>query len=289
MSAREPGTRELAHRIDPHTHSTASDGTTSPDAVVREAARLGLGAIALTDHDTTTGWAEALAAGQRYGVQVFGGIEVSAQVSRPDSWPVSVHLLAHRLAPDSPALQALLEATVTGRHRRMDRMAAMVADDLGWTSQQVWDHVPPGATPGRPHIADALVAAGVVPDRDAAFAGPLGRGGRYNLPHPVPEAGDVLRAVTEAGGVVALAHPLAARRGRKVTREEVEAMVQVGLAGIEVDHRDHDPQERDLAQQWAAALDLVPLGSSDFHGAGKPNLLAENTTDLQVWQEFLGR
>lgn len=280
---------DLRHRIDPHTHSAASDGTQAPAELVHTAAELGLGAVALTDHDTTSGWAEALAAGEALGVEVLGGIEVSAQVPRAGERPVSVHLLAHRLEPGNPALVELLQATVRGRHERMDRMAAMVAEDLGWTPQEVWAHVPAGATPGRPHIADALVAAGTVADRDEAFAGPLGRGGRYNLPHPVPAAADVLRAVREAGGVVALAHPLAALRGRSVTREEVEQMVDLGLQGIEVDHRDHDAAERELAAHWARALGLVPLGSSDYHGAGKPNRMAENTTPREVFAEFLAR
>lgn len=278
----------LRGQVDPHTHSTASDGTQPPAEVVRRAAELGLGAVALTDHDTTAGWAEALAAGQRYGIRVHPGIEVSAQVPRPDR-PVPVHLLVHRLPADSPAVTALLRATVEGRHRRMERMAQLVAEDTGWTPEQVWAHVPPGATPGRPHIADALVAAGVVRDRDEAFAGPLRRGGRYHLHHPVPDAADVLRAVEASGGVVALAHPLTGTRGRNVTREEVEELVELGLAGLEVRHREHDAEERRRAAGWAESLGLVPLGSSDYHGTGKPNLLAENTTPLEVWEEFLRR
>lgn len=278
----------LRGQVDPHTHSTASDGTQPPAEVVRRAAELGLGAVALTDHDTTAGWAEALAAGQRYGIRVHPGIEVSAQVPRPDR-PVPVHLLVHRLPADSPAVTALLRATVEGRHRRMERMAQLVAEDTGWTTEQVWAHVPPGATPGRPHIADALVAAGVVRDRDEAFAGPLRRGGRYHLHHPVPDAADVLRAAEASGGVVALAHPLTGTRGRNVTREEVEELVELGLAGLEVRHREHDAEERRRAAGWAESLGLVPLGSSDYHGTGKPNLLAENTTPLEVWEEFLRR
>ncbi|WP_462417144.1 PHP domain-containing protein [Kytococcus sp. Marseille-QA3725] len=278
----------LRGQIDPHTHSTASDGTEPPGVVVRRAAELGLEAVALTDHDTTAGWQEALAAGERHGIRTHVGIEVSAEVPRPDR-AVPVHLLAHGVAADSPEVTALLRATVEGRRVRMDRMAALVAEDTGWTPEQVWEHVPPGATPGRPHIADALVAAGVVPDRDAAFAGPLRRGGRYHLHHPVPEAADVVRAVRRSGGVVALAHPLTGVRGRNVTREEVEELADLGLAGIELRHREHDAAERDRSARWAAELDLVPLGSSDYHGSGKPNLLGENTTPLELWEELLRR
>lgn len=284
----------MSGRWDPHVHSTASDGTDAPAELVRQAAAAGLDGIVLTDHDTTAGWAEARAAGQRHGIAVRCGIEVSACVPRAGERPVSVHLLAYELDGDPGAgpgatVQELLEATVGGRARRMDRMAELVAADHGVGVEEVWAHVPPGATPGRPHVADALVALGAVADRDEAFATVLGPGGRYNLPHPVPTVDEVIPAVRTAGGVVVLAHPLAGRRGRVVVREEVEQMVELGLAGLEVHHRDHDAGERVLAARWADAYELVPTGASDFHGDGKPNRLAENTTGADELEELWRR
>ena len=152
--------------IDLHTHSTASDGTEAPAVVVRRAVEAGLTTLALTDHDTTQGWAEAGDAARAHGIRLVPGIEVScARRYR------SIHLLAYLPDPDHPDLLAELERARHSRDTRLDRMVGlMAADGIPVTLESVRAEVEAGATAGRPHIADALVTAGVVAHRDEAFA-----------------------------------------------------------------------------------------------------------------------
>ncbi|PZR54985.1 phosphatase [Xylanimonas oleitrophica] len=263
--------------IDLHTHSTASDGTGTPAQVVEDAAAAGLAVVGLTDHDTAAGWDEAAAAAARVGVALVRGAEISATADH-----VSVHLLAYLHDPTHPALLAELERTRTARRGRLERMAALLAQDYPITWEDVLAQTGPGATVGRPHLADALVAAGVVADRDEAFATVLRPGTRYYVPHHAPDAVSAVRAVRAAGGVPVLAHPGAAQRGRVVTEATIEELAAAGLAGLEVDHRDHDEATRARLRQVTRSLGLLVTGSSDYHGAGKPNRLGENTTAPHV-------
>ena len=234
-------------RIDLHTHSTASDGTQPPAAVVAEAAATGLDVVALTDHDTTAGWPEASAAALREGVQLVPGAEISCQVNG-----ISVHLLSYLHDPAEPELAAEMERTRSDRVTRARRMVDLIAVDHPLTWEEVSAGVEPGATIGRPHIADAMVAKGLVKDRDEAFATVLHSGSKYHVRHYAPDAQVAVRLVREAGGVPVMAHPLAARRGRVVTDAVIAALAAAGLAGLEVDHRDHDPAEREHLRVLAA-------------------------------------
>ncbi len=264
--------------IDLHTHSTASDGTESPGEVVASAARAGLGTIALTDHDTASGWPEAVAAAERHGVDLVRGIEISCS-----HHGVSVHLLAYLLDPDDPELSSELAASRDSRERRLDRMVgAMAEDGIPITVADVYAEATAGATLGRPHIADALVRLGVVADRDAAFADYLYANSRYYVSHYAPSPVKAIRMVIQAGGVPVMAHPFAGRRGRVVQDEVIEEMAAAGLAGLEVFHRDHDGAERRHGLDLARGLGLFVTGSSDSHGLGKQNRLGENTTEPAV-------
>ncbi|NAZ88202.1 PHP domain-containing protein [Kineococcus indalonis] len=271
-------------RIDLHTHSTASDGTEPPSGVVGSAARAGLDVVALTDHDTTDGWAEALAAGERLGVRVVPGMEVSCLLRG-----VSVHLLSYWHDPADPALEAMLDASRTSRRTRARRMVERMTAETGLCWEDVLAHVHGEATIGRPHIADALVAAGVVADRDEAFATLLSGRSPYFVPHTAPDPLRAIALVRAAGGVPVLAHPAASKRGSCVGDADVEAMVGAGLLGVEVDHRDHSEDERRHLRELARSLDLLVTGSSDYHGTGKRNLLGENTTAPEVLQEIESR
>jgi predicted metal-dependent phosphoesterase TrpH len=272
--------------IDLHTHSTASDGTEAPAVVVAQAAAAGLDVVALTDHDTTLGWSEAAEAARAHGVVVVPGIEVSC--SRRGQ---SIHLLAYLPDPLDPALVAELARARESRDTRLDRMVElMAADGIPLTVDAVRAEVEVGATAGRPHIADALVTAGVVGHRDEAFARWLGNDSRYYVGHYAPDPVRAVAVVRAAGGVPVVAHPWSGTRGRVVSDGLFEEMVDAGLAGIEVYHRDHDADAVRHLSGLAAVLDLLVTGSSDYHGDGKRNRLGERTTTPEVLEaiESLG-
>lgn len=264
--------------IDLHTHSTASDGTEAPAVVVEQAARLGVDTIALTDHDTTLGWAEAAAAARRLGVTLLPGIEVSCARGRQ-----SIHLLAYLPDPAHPDLVGELEASRESRDSRLDRMVArMAADGIPVTVESVRAEVEDGATVGRPHIADALVTAGVVAHRDEAFARWLGNDSPYYVAHYAPDPVRAVEVVRAAGGVPVVAHAWSGTRGRVVADSVIQEMVDAGLAGLEVHHRDHDAEAVAHLGALAARLGLVTTGSSDYHGQGKVNRLGEHTTSAEA-------
>lgn len=271
--------------IDLHTHSNRSDGTEAPEQVVLAGATAGLDVLALTDHDTVEGWAEADRAGREAGVSVIPGAELSCQ-----SRGVSVHVLAYLVDPTAGPLLEEMRLSLESRVGRLRKMAdLLIADGYLDSYEQVLDQLESGATPGRPHLADAMVAAGRFPDRNAAFADVLNGRSRYYVGHYAP---DVLRAVEvirDAGGVSVIAHPLASERGRVVGDDVIEAMAEAGLGGIEVDHRDHGPAQRAHAADLARRLDLLPTGASDYHGAGKVNRLGENTTAPRVLEALIER
>jgi hypothetical protein len=171
-----------------------------------------------------------------------------------------------------------MERTRTDRLSRARRMVERIAADYPLTWAEVAARVGPGATVGRPHIADAMVAKGLVADRDEAFASVLHSRGRYHVRHYAPDAERAVRLVRAAGGVPVMAHPLAARRGRTVSDAVIAELADAGLAGLEVDHRDHEPAEREHLRGLAAELGLLTTGASDYHGVGKVNRIGENLT-----------
>jgi 3',5'-nucleoside bisphosphate phosphatase len=268
-------------RIDLHTHSIASDGTQSPAGVVSSAAKAGLDVLALTDHDTTRGWGEAAAAAQHHGIALVRGIEISCQHQG-----ITIHLLGYLQDPAAPGLLEELDRCRDSRQTRAQRVVELLSRDLPLSWDDVLDQVGPGATIGRPHIADALVAKGIAASRDGAFADYLYGGSPYSAPHYASDPVRAVRLVAEAGGVAVMAHPFASRRGRVVDDSVIEAMAAAGMAGLEVHHRDHHGGEVRHGLDLAASLDLFVTGSSDYHGAGKPNLLGENTTDHVVLERI---
>ena len=267
--------------IDLHTHSTASDGTDSPARLVEVAARAGITTLAITDHDTTSGWPEAAESAGRHQIGLVRGAEISA-LARTSGWGTGVHLLAYLHDPTHPDLLAETQRTRDDRTSRARRMVDLLGEDYTITWDDLLAQTKSGTTIGRPHIADALAAAGVVSDRDEAFATMLRPGTRYYVGHYAPDAVDAVRAVRAAGGVPVFAHPGADARGRIVPDSTIEELAAAGLAGLEVDHRDHTPDRRRRLREVAESLDLLVTGSSDFHGAGKKNRLGENTTEPEV-------
>ena len=264
--------------IDLHTHSSASDGTEAPRVVVAQAAQAGVDTLGLTDHDTTMGWAEAAAAAHEHGIALVPGIEVSC--SR--GWQ-SIHLLAYLPDPDHPALTAELGRARESRDTRLERMVRrMAADGIPVTLEAVRAEVGEGATAGRPHIADALVTAGVVAHRDEAFTRWLGNDSPYYVTHYAPDPVRAVEVVRAAGGVPVVAHPWSGTRGRVVADSLVEELADAGLAGLEVHHRDHDADAVLHLGELARSLGLLVTGSSDYHGEGKQNRLGEFATAPEV-------
>lgn len=270
-------------QIDLHTHSRVSDGTQSPSEVIVAAARAGLDVVALTDHDTVGGWDEAVEAASRLGVGLVRGIEISC--TRDGE---SIHLLGYLTTDDDAALMGELEKARESRLTRMDRIIdLLVADGIPITGEQVRAQLAPGATLGRPHLADALVAAGVVDDRSEAFARYLHNDSPYYVGHYAPDPVRAVQLVVAAGGAAVIAHPFTARQHRAVSADLIADLAAAGMLGIEVDHRDHDEAARRELRLLAADLGLVGTGSSDYHGGGKPNLIGENRTDPEALEAIV--
>lgn len=270
--------------IDLHTHSTASDGTDAPAEVVAQAAAAGLDVVALTDHDTTSGWASAAQAAREHGIDLVPGMEISCTAGG-----ISVHLLSYLHDPTfEPLLRELAHAR-DSRGSRARRIVDRLAQEMSLTWEDVESVVVDGATVGRPHIADAMVARGIVTDRGEAFDRYLYTGSPYYASHYAIDVLDAVRLVRAAGGVPVIAHPFAALRGRVVDETVIEEMAAAGLGGIEADHLDHTPQAARRARDLVQSLDLVVTGSSDFHGDGKPNRLADRTTSAHALEAILAQ
>jgi predicted metal-dependent phosphoesterase TrpH len=176
------------------------------------------------------------------------------------------------------------------RDTRLPRMRKMVellsADGINISLDDVYRATPEGATVGRPHLADALVANGVVASRDEAFLDLLNNDSKYYVTHAAPTPEDAIRTIRKAGGVAVIAHPFASRRGQTITASTFADLVAAGLNGIEVHHRDQNAQEQETLIAIARELSLVTTGSSDYHGTGKLNGLAENTTHQAQWEQL---
>jgi predicted metal-dependent phosphoesterase TrpH len=270
-----------ARVIDLHTHSTASDGSTSPADLVREAREQGLDVLALTDHDTTAGWAEAEQA-LPAGLSLVRGAEVSCV-----SGGISLHLLAYLFDPEEPALAEELRALRESRLSRAESMARRLEEaGTGVTWARVQQLA--GGTVGRPHVAQALVEQGHVATVAEAFSPEwIGTDGRYYVAKRELDVLQAVRLVRAAGGVPVFAHPAAATRGRTVGDDVVVAMAEAGLVGLEVDHVDHDDAARAHLSRLAAELGLLTTGSSDFHGTMKAVRLAAHTTAEEAYERLV--
>jgi predicted metal-dependent phosphoesterase TrpH len=275
-------------RIDLHTHSTASDGTDEPAELVTVAAAAGVDVLAITDHDTTSGWAAA-AAVLPPGMRLLRGAEFScvSPTGRGDR-DVAVHLLGYQFDPDHPAIVAEQARLRAERVERLHRMTEkMAADGYPVDAEAVFARLPPGASAGRPHLARALVSAGVVGSVTEAFATLLYNGSPYYVPKSDTPVRTAIEMVRAAGGVAVFAHPLARRRGRVVEPSVLVELAAAGLTGVEVDHPDHAPEDRELLRGLAAEAGLVATGSSDYHGTNKTTPIAAETTAAESLDRLL--
>ena len=268
--------------IDLHTHTTCSDGTDRPRDLVNKAIVQGLEVLGISDHDTTSGWEEATQA-LRGTLKLALGAEISCLTSDG----ISVHMLGMLFDPNHKEMQTVLEETRDGRLPRTRKMIEkMQAEGMDISIEDVEKAMPVGATMGRPHLADALVAKKIVKSRDEAFIDLLHNDSRFYVSHAAPTPVEAIALIRRAGGVAVIAHPFASHRGQILKPDNFADLVTAGLNGIEVDHRDQNPDERAMLRAIAQELDLVVTGSSDYHGTGKMNLLAENHTSREQWQKL---
>jgi 3',5'-nucleoside bisphosphate phosphatase len=272
-------------RIDLHSHSDRSDGTDRPRDLVRRALAQGIDVLAITDHDTTEGWAEAADVAGRKGLQLLRGIEISCSFAG-----YGVHLLAYLPDPAYPPLAEELQRVLDGRNSRLPAVLDRLRDlDIDIDAVEVRRLAGEAAALGRPHVADALVAKGVVADRNEAFERFLGPQGPAYVHRYAADLEKMIGTVADAGGVTVLAHPWASRHNNAaLDADGIRRLKAAGLSGVEVDHQDHDPATRDRLRALARDLDLVVTGSSDYHGDGKVNHeLGCNTTEPDQLERLL--
>ncbi len=271
--------------IDLHTHTNASDGTDSPTQLIDKAINRGINILALTDHDTTRGWDEAKSAILNHPSQTEMKLVLGSEISCQDDNGISIHMLGLLFDPDHQPLFEVLERTRENRHSRMERIIARLNEaGIDITIDEVNAQRQGDATLGRPHLADALVARGHVASRDEAFAALLHNKSKFYINHYSPSPVETIKLIKAAGGVAIIAHPLASQRGRTISMDLFESLIAAGLDGIEVDHRDHSENEKSELLRFAIENELIVTGSSDYHGTGKLNQLAEYTTHPRQWE-----
>jgi hypothetical protein len=271
-------------RIDLHTHSNRSDGTDSPAELVERAACLGMDVVALTDHDAMDGWAEAVAAGERCGVQVLPGVEISCRYAG-----AGVHLLGYLVDPTYSPLTAELTAVLAGRDSRLPKiLERLQALDIYLHLEDVRRVAGPATALGRPHVADALVELKEVRTRDEAFDKYLSPGRPAYVDRYAADLVTMIGLVAAAGGVSVVAHPWARQSRAVLTPTALAELATAGLCGVEVDHEDHDELTRAELGELTEALGLVQTGSSDYHGTGKvDHEIGCNTTDPKQLDRLL--
>lgn len=271
--------------IDLHTHTCISDGTDTPGELINKAIATGLTVLAITDHDTIAGWDEAKFY-LRPPLELVLGSEISCQTKDG----ISVHMLGLLFDPGYEPLQNSMAQTRENRMVRMDKILVRL-NEAGFQIHisEVLAQLAEGATLGRPHLADALVLKGYVKNREAAFSQLLHNDSKYYVSHFSPTPEETIRLIKAAGGVCVIAHPFASLRGRTIAPQTFENLVAAGLDGIEIDHRDHSLAEREQLRQIAREFDLAQTGSSDYHGNGKLNQLAEFTTSPEQWEKLESR
>lgn len=289
----------MNQKIDLHAHTTHSDGKESVEEVFVRAQRANLTTLAITDHDTTSGWVEAAEQALATGIRFVPGIEITSFANVPNSAGsvsrIDIHMLAYMPDPNNIFLLEMLAKTIAGRVERLKLMTEMIGAKYPLTWDFVQSMVPAGATLGRPAIADALVALKEFTDRQQVFDEILSDKGPYIVPNPLaPEVLDAIHTIRKAGGVPIIAHPLArggfSKSGNDFPLRHFEEMIEAGLAGFECYHRDVSEPVRQWLLGLAEKHDLIVTGSSDYHGeTGKPNRLGENTTSPEMFERIVAQ
>ena len=268
-------------KIDLHIHTTASDGTAAPEEIVREAARLGLGAVAITDHDTAAGYLAAAAEGEKRALEVVPGIEISTK------FRAAVHILGYYIDVSSPALEEVLDWMHRDREERNVKLCAMLREK-GVDVDIERMHARFGDLVGRPHFAEVMVENGLARDVDDAFTRLLNKNRPFFIPRqflPIERSVEIIRA---SGGIPVLAHPFQYRLDDASLRELIEHCMDSGLEGIECRYSGYDRDMCAYLESLAAEYGLARTGGSDYHGAIKPDIrLGEGRGELDVPYAFL--
>lgn len=262
--------------LDLHIHTTASDGSLTPTQVVQLARKKGFSLIAVTDHDTMGGVAEALEAGKKYNVDVVPGVEISSGVT------LEVHMLGYGMSPDHPVMKAMMEDMRAARVERMERIIENLQKmGVPITVEEV-EAVAGGAI-GRPHIAQVLIAHGLVPDVRTAFREYIGVGAKAYVERRKMTSEQVVANIRDAGGVPVLAHGGLLRISEVELNQWIDSMAKKGLMGLECYHNAHTPQMERLLRAAAERNGLLVTGGSDFHGASRPDV--KMGTGLSRWND----
>ena len=267
--------------IDLHIHTTASDGTATPAEAVRMAHSLGLAAMAVTDHDTVSGCAEAMAEGKALGLEVVPGVELSSRYGK------TIHILGYFLRTGSPALTKVLDGIVAERDERNRRMAALMAAD-GIPIDYDRMHERFGPVVGRPNFGQMLVELGYAKSVQDAFDRYIEKGQRYYLPRKMLSIERSVEVIREAGGVPVLAHPYQYMLDEPDLRQLIEHCMDHGLLGLECRYSLYHEEQSQALLALARDYGLVPTGGSDYHGTNKPHIaMGVGTGSLAVPADWL--
>lgn len=270
--------------IDPHAHTTYSDGTDTPLGLILAAEQAGLDVVGITDHDTTAGWEEAEIAARDRGMGLVRGAEISASYR---GYPV--HVLGLLFDGENEGVQGLFRTARESRSTRLAKMVENLTSDYPLIS---WDSVvarAAGAPLGRPHLADELVEKGYFPGRNEAFEWALHPHGPYYFRQFSVTPGQAVSLINEAGGVAIFAHPRSTKRGRSIPIGAFDEMADAGVYALELHHRDHSSAAKEEIRGLAKRYGLQVTGGSDYHGTGKPNRLGENFTDRRTLEDIQDR
>lgn len=272
---------ETLDRYDLHTHSAISDGTTSPRQIAELALTIGLAGFALTDHDTIEGWQEARLAAKEFGLEFLPGIELTTNEQGR-----SIHLLAYGTDEGDSRIVTELQGLRNSRYERAQEMIFLLKQDfdLDWDGVLASSEQGDVQSIGRPHLADALVAAGHFASRSEAFEQALSPSGPYYVPTRTLGTSHAIEMVRSAGGFPVLAHPAAFRMRRAIDPQMIKYLRDRGLGGIELDHPENKDEWLPLLCETAEELGLLVTGASDYHGAGKPNRLGEKTSSKETFE-----
>ena len=262
--------------LDLHIHTTASDGTCTPEEVVRMAKKKGFSLIAITDHDTMDGVKEAMEAGKKYNVEVIPGVEISAGVD------LEVHMLGYGMSPDHPVMVEMMEDMRLARIERMVKMIDNLRNMGIDITQEEVESLADGAI-GRPHIARVLIAHGIVPDVRTAFREYIGLNAPAYAERRKMTSETVIRNIRAAGGVPVLAHGGLLRISEVQMNQWIDNMVRAGMMGLECYHNAHTPVMERFLRNAAQRRGLLVTGGSDFHGATRKDI--DLGTGLSRWDD----
>jgi len=267
--------------IDLHTHTTASDGTYTPEALVRHAQKEGLKILAITDHDSAAGVMEAVEAGEEYGVKVIPGVEISVVFE-----PTEMHILGYGIDVNDPIFTDALTKLKENRERRNPKMLARLRE-LGFkiTLEEVIAEAG-GDIVGRPHMARVLLKKGYVSSIDEAFQKYLGKGCPAYVPKEKLTPKQAINIIKKAGGLAFLAHPVYLEKTETELKLVLEELISYGLDGIEAYYTYHNEEQTRLYLELASKYNLLISGGSDFHGENKPEILiGRGLGDLKIPEE----